>query len=95
MTDAITQRARELRSQGHSFREIAEMIGLSKSATAARLKGEAPTVVMRSRAGLTPDDVRIIRALKGQFAQAKIASRFGVSVGTVQNIQSGRAWRRV
>lgn len=41
---------------------------------------------------LTEDDVRSMRALKGQMTQARIAERFQVSLGSVRDILANRRW---
>ena len=46
-------------------------------------------------ARLTEKDVREIRKLHGTMPRQAIADKFGVSVGTLKNIWSGRNWRHV
>lgn len=45
--------------------------------------------------GLTHDQVRAIRALKGKAPLRQVAERFGISKVMVWKVQSGRAWKNV
>jgi hypothetical protein len=47
------------------------------------------------RGKVTPDQVREIRALKGEMTQRALAERYGISDATVRGIQTGRWWKRV
>ena len=44
---------------------------------------------------LTANEVREIRKLKGALPGSRVATRFGVCVGTVYQIWSGRTWRHL
>ena len=47
------------------------------------------------RAKLTAGQVREIRRFRGTISQRKLAARFGVSRGVINNIQHSRIWRHV
>lgn len=57
--------------------------------------GTEPMGEQRPNAKLTADDAREIRRLFRSVPNKVLASRFGVTRGTVHNIGIGRRWRHV
>lgn len=62
----------------------------------ARDKGRLPRGEQRAHAKLQTEDVLLIRGLvKAGIVQRAIADTFSVSVATINNIISGKAWNHV
>lgn len=61
-----------------------------KAKYSMRFRGEG-----NASARLTESDVREIRKLNGTMSRQEIADKFGVSIGALKGIWSGKTWRHV
>ena len=61
----------------------------------ARRTGLMPVGERRPEAKLTAVDVLAIRAARGSASQSQLGRRYGVSKGTIEDIQLRRTWRHI
>ncbi len=59
----------------------------------AKGRSAGPKGEVNGNSRLTLEDVREIRALRGQVLQKDLAARFGVNQSNISHIQNNRTWR--